>query len=108
MPILRLPRSHKPISRENPADTLERFRDISLETALVEYGNAVYSAAILAEWFEDAGVAYGNGHHVAQDVAEYAKARLLEHWIDKDEIAAAGTSNPQLLAKTKHSEYPLF
>ena len=43
--------------------------------------NRIYEAALLIEQLEDAGrLVPTNGHHVAQDIANYAVKQLKERW----------------------------
>lgn len=53
-----------------------------IETDLV---NAVYTASVkIFESAEYKGQIYGNGHHMAQDVAEYARRKLSERWNENE------------------------
>lgn len=58
-----------------------RLKAMTLEQAEAEAGNAIYLAALVFERLELAGKVRGNGHHMAQDLAERAKALVRERWI---------------------------
>jgi hypothetical protein len=50
----------------------------------IELGGAVYAACIkIFEDMEHEEEVYGNGHHMAQDVAAFAEHLLNERWRDK-------------------------
>jgi hypothetical protein len=53
---------------------------INQREAEVELGNRIYQAAIYFEELEGKGLIRGNGHHLAQAVAEYAQTLLKERW----------------------------
>jgi hypothetical protein len=61
--------------------TSEQIKAMSVEDAEVELMNAVYRAAVFFERLENNGKVHGNGHHMAQNVAEYAKNLLHERWV---------------------------
>ena len=61
--------------------TVEDCKTMEMETAKAEMSNRVYEAALLFETLESAKRTQGNGHHLAQDVAEYAVTLLEERWI---------------------------
>ena len=56
---------------------------LTLEEALSEIGNATYTATDLYERLEGSGLVHGNGHHMRQKVAEFAKQLLRERWLDE-------------------------
>jgi hypothetical protein len=56
--------------------------EITKESASVEISNRVYQAALLFEQLESLGLIQGNGHHLAQKVAEFAKTLLDKRWRD--------------------------
>lgn len=55
-------------------------KTMSLEEAKTQLGNEIYKAAALIEQLEYAGRVDGNGHHMRQKVAEFAKDLLGERW----------------------------
>lgn len=66
--------------------TDEQLQSVTLEDASVEISNRVYAAAGLIEQLEfcksnDGGKRIrGNGHHIRQEIAEFAKKLLKENW----------------------------
>lgn len=62
------------------------FKSIPLDRIDAELKNAVYKAAMLFERLEDAGRIRGNGHHMAQKIADKASALLRERWIDETQV----------------------
>ena len=61
--------------------TQEELAAMDLESAQAEIESRVYEAAMLFERLENAGRIRGNGHHMAQRVAEVAASLLTERWI---------------------------
>jgi len=61
---------------------------MELKEALRLISNKVYQAATFAEDVEHQGLIFGNGHHVAQDIAAYAQAKILLQWRDRKEALA--------------------
>ena len=59
----------------------EQLEDMDAGDAVSEIGNAVYEAAHLFERLEGKGKVRGNGHHIMQDVAEYARKLMRERWV---------------------------
>jgi len=55
----------------------------TLDEAKRAVSNAVYKAALIFEALENEGLIHGNGHHIAQDIAEHAVAVVEERWSDK-------------------------
>lgn len=66
--------------------TDEQLQAMTLEDAIAEIGNRVYEATRLIECLEfckanDGGKRIrGNGHHLRQEIAEFAKKLLKEHF----------------------------
>jgi len=60
--------------------TIKEVKDMDLATASAKLSNRVYEAALLLETLEYARRIDGNGHHLAQRVAEFAETLLKEHW----------------------------
>jgi hypothetical protein len=58
----------------------DELKDVSLEDAKTELGNAVYSATGYVERLEYAGKVCGNGHHIRQEIAAAAQCILEERW----------------------------
>lgn len=62
---------------------------MTIEEAAVQLSNDVYKAALVYEHCEGAGLIHGNGHHMAQSLAQEAVRRLrVAH--QKKELASAG------------------
>lgn len=53
---------------------------IDLEEAETRISNATYQASLLFEHLECVGKVRGNGHHLAQAVAEFAQKLMRERW----------------------------
>lgn len=60
--------------------TDEELQAMSREEAKAHVRNTVYEATDLIERLQRAGKIYGNGHHIRQELAELAKAKLGEIW----------------------------
>ena len=55
--------------------------DMSLKQAETEVRNEIYKTAmVLIERLESRGLINGNGHHIAQAIAENAVGRLYARW----------------------------
>jgi hypothetical protein len=61
-----------------------------------DINNAVYTAALVYERAEGLGLLYGNGHHMAQEIALEAANRLKERFQKAREIDAAQTTRRNL------------
>ena len=61
----------------------DEIKKMSQRNAEVEIVNNVYSACLLFERLEDAGKIRGNGHHMAQEIAQKAEDLMKERWKDK-------------------------
>jgi hypothetical protein len=63
----------------------QQAKDItkSFEDFTSELKDAVYKAALVAERMESNGHIFGNGHHFAQEIAEYAEIQILKRKIVK-------------------------
>lgn len=61
--------------------TDKELKNMDLETAVADIGNAVYMACSLYERLEGKRKIHGNGHHMRQKVAEFAKNLMEERWI---------------------------
>jgi hypothetical protein len=57
---------------------IERLRGLSEDAAQAELSSAVYAACVIVERLESAGRIVGNAHHIRQDIAAYAAAKLAE------------------------------
>lgn len=62
--------------------TREQYENMTKEQALAEIQNKVYEAAHLCERMEGVGKVHGNGHHMMQEIATFAKDLLEKQWID--------------------------
>lgn len=62
--------------------TEEQLKTMTWREAEAELSNLVYSATFLIERLEYAGKVRGNGHHVRQEIVEFATEKLKERWID--------------------------
>jgi len=60
--------------------TDEELNGMNLDTAACDIENAVYAACGLYERLEGRRRLYGNGHHMAQQVATFAKNLMIERW----------------------------
>jgi hypothetical protein len=69
-------------------------KPITFEAAKAQVESDVYAAAILFEQWEDAGLLRGNGHHMAQHVAQEAVKLLRERWNNRAEVPPDGTVSP--------------
>ncbi len=56
------------------------YEDMDLEEVEAVLQKAVYEATRLIEKCEKAGLIYGNGHHIRQGIADYAKSTLRMRW----------------------------
>ncbi len=54
-----------------------------LQEAQAALSNAVYAATSLLEDWENASLLAGNGHHVRQDVCDFAVELLAKRWTGK-------------------------
>jgi hypothetical protein len=63
-------------------DTLtdEQIKTLDHAALEVELSNRVYEASLLIERLENAGRVFGNGHHAAQKIAEFASNDLKSRW----------------------------
>lgn len=60
----------------------DEAKKVSMEKAEADVLNAAYAAVTgLFEGLEHAGRVHGNGHHMAQKVAQFAADLLKERWI---------------------------
>lgn len=66
--------------REKYEANRERLQALTLAEAERELSSAVYSAALLFERLEGVGSVRGNGHHVAQNIAQKAVDELRYRW----------------------------
>lgn len=57
------------------------FQNVTREGAEDKVRSAIYQAALIFERLEDAGKISGNGHHIAQDISNYAVEFLKKRWI---------------------------
>lgn len=60
--------------------SIEEIRDWDLAKAEVELSNRIYEAALLFERLENARKIRGNGHNIAQDIADKAVQELRGRW----------------------------
>lgn len=67
---------------------------ISLEDALQQLSNSVYTNTALIEKLEGQGLVDGNGHHARQYLAVEAQVTLLKRWRNKDEVLALSDTHP--------------
>jgi len=61
-----------------PKPELRKKKVLTLASIEEDLGNDVYRAALWFERAEGAGLIHGNGHHMAQELAEEAVKRLRE------------------------------
>jgi len=55
--------------------------NMTKQDAITEIGNAIYKAAFLFEQLEGKRKVHGNGHHLQQEVANFAQNLMNENWI---------------------------
>ncbi len=64
--------------------TREELQALTNEEIVTEIGNRIYKAGIFFEALENAGIIWGNGHHLAQELSEKAieiyRNRKKEKW----------------------------
>ena len=60
--------------------TNDELNKMTLTDACTEISNAVYENTRLIELLEGVRKIRGNGHHVRQNIAKYAKNILIERW----------------------------
>ena len=84
--------------------SIESYRQMGLETALAEVGNRVYAATAIMEDFENAGKAFGNGHHARQAIALNAQVELLERWREESDILELSQTHPAVVELRSRSE----
>ncbi len=65
-------------------DPRNRPLKISLEEAQRRIANAVYEATDIVERLEGAGLIWGNGHHIRQNLAQMASDTLKERWNEQE------------------------
>ena len=63
-----------------PLDLDADVRPMTLDDAVNEMKNRVYEAAVFFEMLEHVGHLCGNGHHVAQHIAQRAGEEVRERW----------------------------
>ncbi len=61
----------------------EKLKAMSLKDAQLQIERKVYEATRLLEELERAGKIRGNGHHMRQRLAGYAKTLVKDRWLDK-------------------------
>lgn len=60
-------------------------RNPTLEQAVADMGNTIYASSGLFEDLENAGHIRANGHHLRQQLAEYAQKLLRDAWAKPDD-----------------------
>lgn len=60
----------------------EKLREMTLSDAENAISKSVYAATQLIEQLEYAGRIRGNGHHLRQEIAEFAVKLMRERWED--------------------------
>jgi hypothetical protein len=53
-------------------------RNMDIEDAKIEVSRCLYKAACIIEALEGLGIYHGNGHHAAQDIAQFAIKRFMK------------------------------
>ncbi len=61
------------------------YRDMTLDQAVADIGNTIYASSGLFEDLENAGHIHVNGHHLRQQLAEYAQKLLHDAWVKPDD-----------------------
>lgn len=81
--------------------TIEYLKTLTQSQIEAELSNTVYHASCIIEQLENMGLVYGNGHHAAQGIAEFAVKDLKSRWIQKTfEVAFENGEVYNMLAKT--------
>lgn len=59
-------------------------RDLTLDQAAASIGNTIYASSGIFEDLENSGHIRANGHHLRQQLAEYAQKLLRDTWVEPD------------------------
>lgn len=66
-----------------PRPLPDTYRDMTLDQAAADISNTIYASSGLFEDLENAGHIRANGHHLRQQLAEYAQKLLRDTWAAK-------------------------
>lgn len=64
---------------------LDANHDAALDKAVADIGNVIYANSGLFEDLENSGHIRANGHHLRQQLAEYAQKLVREAWAASDD-----------------------